>query len=511
MMKSKNLIYLIAAALPLFSACSTEENAGTAAPEASNKVQLDATWDGGATRTVMAAGGSVYWTTGDNVYCNSATAPTTDATFSNQNGTTTTGDARYNKALFTVDEASSYTLLYPSTLSGVNYSGGKYTFTFPSSQAYYDNVTFSPGVNPSTAYSTTTSLKFKNACGIVKATINGINSSTFTDVKAVRFIAGGQAVSGATTVTPTTTGAAMTISDAYTEGANDYMDVTFGTAIDLYALSAATTDASPTVYWVLLAGTYTKPTIELLNSNNKIIGMVTASKDITVTRANITRLGTVEMNAFTVSDYYEWDAKSAYPTDGTTPAEGSDSYMNNTIFNTITQDPPTAAESALKTYPTQNAKFRECPTYNEITWYLAGGVYYDANKRWGTENNEKGGVWLKKKAKIIADGTTGTGTTAVTEATFTSSPSGITEVTSTTSDPTLWLTTAPDDLYTNWFFLPALGDALEGDISGAGSFGAYWSCTPYRSLRAYALKANSTTVNVALYSRNDGFGLWTVQ
>jgi hypothetical protein len=53
----------------------------------------------------------------------------------------------------------------------------------------------------------------------------------------------------------------------------------------------------------------------------------------------------------------------------------------------------------------QNLKI--APTYNEITWYLAGGIYYDANQRWGAGENEKGGLWLKKKTKIIADDTKG--------------------------------------------------------------------------------------------------------
>jgi hypothetical protein len=35
---------------------------------------------------------------------------------------------------------------------------------------------------------------------------------------------------------------------------------------------------------------------------------------------------------------------------------------------------------------------------------LEGGCYWDADKKWGPADNQKGGMWFKKKAYLISSG-----------------------------------------------------------------------------------------------------------
>ena len=542
-MKCKHLFYAVAA-LALFGACTNEDSV-----ESGAKIKLEASWDGNeSTRTVMAAGGSVYWTDGDNIYCNGTSY--SGATFGGQLSTKTTkGDARYAKAYFTVDEAAAYSALYPNTLASTAYSGGSYTFTFPNSQAYYDDVTFGPKINPSTAYSTTTKMSFKNSCGIVKATINGDNG-TFTDVKAVRFIAGGQALSGAAKVTPSATASntAMSITDAYAKGTNDYMDVTFDAAVDLSA-------TSPTVYWVLPPATYTTPVVELLNSSNKVVGKLTASKDVTVTRANITRLGTLAMNPYsagwTVTYNINGGKSGTVPTDanaytssnntvtvlaGTgltgqsaTPnfkcwndkQDGSGTnYTANQTF-TISGDVTLYAQwSATKyaqgytmwdakaPYPVGLSSYTSstcgdswynttpdgtkatndcagCPTKEQIMWYFKGGAYWDATNK---------GIWLQKKSSLVANN-------ICTEDEFNTSATG------GSADATM-LESAPTDLSTNWFFLPAAGRYSKGSIIEAGTNGWYWLSSHLSTLSWDLDFRNGEATIHSNYARDYGFCVW---
>ena len=59
----------------------------------------------------------------------------------------------------------------------------------------------------------------------------------------------------------------------------------------------------------------------------------------------------------------------------------------------------------------------------------------------------------------------------------------------------------------NYFYLPALGYYLSGQLKFVGDVGYYWSSSayPWNSVRAYNLFFNSGSVNVDSNERKNGF------
>jgi hypothetical protein len=132
-----------------------------------------------------------------------------------------------------------------------------------------------------------------------------------------------------------------------------------------------------------------------------------------------------------------------------------------------------------------------------MTWYLKGGCYWDAKKKWGPDDNQKGGMWFKKKAKLFTD-------LSITEETFNTTQSGYVDKSSVTKEP--------GDLNTDWFFLPAEGMCLNGTLWWTGSGGYYWFSTPCSKVgTAYSLYFTDSAASV-LHSRGKfGWCLWSVQ
>jgi hypothetical protein len=112
--------------------------------------------------------------------------------------------------------------------------------------------------------------------------------------------------------------------------------------------------------------------------------------------------------------------------------EKGDSYNSTT----------TSSDPENETTNVASASCKDCVTYKQLEMYLGAGVYFDADKVWGPGSEQKGGIWLKKKA-TIAGFDTGTAPTV----------RGVNK----NQTPNLVVTTKPDDLLTNWFFLPNTG------------------------------------------------------
>jgi hypothetical protein len=256
-------------------------------------VTLEAQWaDSSETRTTMDASDNVHWNSEDQINCNGATSTKTAVQYN-------VGTDEYTKALFTVDANSPYYAMYPSTIGGnkVNYNGdGAFTFTFPAEQPYNNNTSFSRDYNPSTAYSTGTRVYFYNSCGIVRATLKG----NFKNVRKARFVSAGLAVAGGAKVAVSTDdskGGAMTITDTYTKGTNDYVDVAFDKSMDL--------STAVTVYWILPPADYGTPTIELLGEKDRLLGEITAKGTVPVKRSVITNLN--QVTPFVAEAYPIWE------------------------------------------------------------------------------------------------------------------------------------------------------------------------------------------------------------
>ena len=147
--------------------------------------------------------------------------------------------------------------------------------------------------------------------------------------------------------------------------------------------------------------------------------------------------------------------------------------------------------------PATHTSCKDLPNVNEMTWYAAKGeLRWDTDKLWTTMGHlYKGGMWFKKKSRI----------------------SGYNA--STAYDGTDWRTTANGNSWSvsgtllsaadanNYFYLPALGYYVFGQLYGVGNFGGYWSssASPWYSNSAYYLRFSSGGVEVNPINRYYGY------
>jgi hypothetical protein len=179
------------------------------------------------------------------------------------------------------------------------------------------------------------------------------------------------------------------------------------------------------------------------------------------------------------SGYYEWDA----PT-------GEEYFVSREMgddYSTITSG--VASKSCSK-----------CPTYNQMTWYLKSG-FWDAKKKWGPADNQKGGMWFMKKAYLISSGV------VADESTFNNKIGYITVGVATE---------APKDFNTSkYFFLPAAGcNGLYNFNIGVNGY--YWLRTPYsedkgKAFSLFFCNRAANVIGTASPSRDSGYNVWCVQ
>lgn len=190
--------------------------------------------------------------------------------------------------------------------------------------------------------------------------------------------------------------------------------------------------------------------------------------------------------------YYMWDAKQWY-------WYGEESYPTkhndqNSFY------PRSQGEDPLRWYNTATSgnaanSCKDMPNANELSWYVKyGDPYYDGTTVWSLGGiKQRGGLWLKKKAVILAD-----------------NPS-VSNLFSTTvgCDGKNWVTTASSVSVTpktgvpgnknNYFFLPNLGYYYMGELDDVGSRGWYWSSSraPSNGSNAYSLMVYNNYVGVS--------------
>ena len=201
--------------------------------------------------------------------------------------------------------------------------------------------------------------------------------------------------------------------------------------------------------------------------------------------------------------YYMWDAQ--------------EQYWKGHEWNLGGSQPTLTTQSASSDYPQNSSdpnhryyhegggsgRFdatQSCaglPNVNEMTWYAAKGEpRWDADELWTTMGHlYKGGMWFKKKANISGYNPN----TAVDGTDWRTNGNGNSWSVSQT------LPDAADA--NNYFYLPALGYYLSGQLNGVGNVGYYWSSSayPWGSYYAYGLYFNSGYVYVLGYNRNYGF------
>lgn len=141
------------------------------------------------------------------------------------------------------------------------------------------------------------------------------------------------------------------------------------------------------------------------------------------------------------------------------------------------------------------------PNVNEMTWYAdKGDPRWDADELWSTMGHlYKGGIWLKKKSVLQAEGNYNSNT-AYDGTDWRAGGGGNSWSISQT------LPSAADA--NNYFYLPALGKYTSGQLNYVGNAGYYWSSStyPWISYLAYSLAFSSGFVDVnANGHRDEGF------
>ena len=306
-----------------------------------------------------------------------------------------------------------------------------------------------------------------------------------------------------------------------TTGALDASAVTNGTKIVLTTKDATSgssynngfplTNSAASVttngaYMVIKPGTHTlKVRYWVYDKGTQVEGTITKTYPSTAYASNTYYDMTANLNVrnYDGDKYYMWDAQ--------------EQYWKGHEWNLGGSQPTLMSQSASSDYPQNSSdpnhryyhegggsgRFnatQSCaglPNVNEMTWYAAKGEpRWDADELWTTMGHlYKGGMWFKKKANI----------------------SGFNP--NTAEDGIDWRTygnggnwsvsqTLPDAADAgNYFYLPALGYYLSGQLRNVGDVGYYWSSSayPWYSNSAYNLYFYSGGVGVGNGSRNLGF------
>ncbi len=227
---------------------------------------------------------------------------------------------------------------------------------------------------------------------------------------------------------------------------------------------------------------YTARTITL--SNFGLAAAQVKSKPLALVNAPFT---------YDSSKLFAWDATDYQPvTLNTVPT--------NANKTTVSSDPTNSTIHALNAC-------QNCPNYNEISWYLKAGCYWDDGSGTNGGNTTaykmvdgtttKVGCWFKKKSLITGFSST------VSSGVKTCTPTALTAALATSQH-----------LSTDYFFLPAAGyvDYTHGGFSVGGISGYYWSSTPYSdTTEAYGLGFVSARAFLSTSYRIYGFSLWQGQ
>ena len=169
------------------------------------------------------------------------------------------------------------------------------------------------------------------------------------------------------------------------------------------------------------------------------------------------------------TNYYMWDAKSNY----WNGYESSQPLLNNdenTNYATSSAD-SRWYNTAFKFKVLEKAinSCKDQPTFEALTWYIGGGSPQLDNKTlWVFANHlYVGGIWLKKQSEISHFSST-------------ESYTGKAAWDSGADIPfTVAISGKPESsVRSDYFYLPALGQYVDGKLTGLGEKGYYWASTP---------------------------------
>ena len=426
------------------------------------------------TRTsgVYDSGVNFYWTTNDNIWVNSGSTLTAS---SSNNITSTTASAKfYFDGTYT---AASYPVRYTGKAST---SGNTVTIATSQNQDVANNAT---------------QLGTVGDCGVGTATRQTDGSYEFTLSHKASYITfmpyySKEALDASAVVTQIN----VTVANGEKlAGKFNFSDNGLGTAISSSSSNSVTltlngtssttgfpipttaTAAKNAAIMVVAPGTYStfKVTYTLYDSvtgtNSTISYTYSGIKCIAGKNQIIkTDLG---MAAYTSrkNKYYMWDAVSNY-WDG---HANSQPLLNNAVnTNYATSSGDSRWYNTTFTDKVQTKAINSCkdaPTFEALTWYIkAGSPQLDNKTLWVFANHlYVGGIWLKKHSKISGfsseENCPGTDKWELgKDIEFTVAISGKPE----------------SSVRSDYFYLPALGQYIDGKLTGLGKKGYYWASTP---------------------------------
>ena len=256
------------------------------------------------------------------------------------------------------------------------------------------------------------------------------------------------------------------------------------------------------------------------NPNGPIEGTVSKIVTLNCTAGSIQDI-TANLNPYDYegTKYYMWDAQqnywaghewnSAAPWQPTLTSQPSNpNYaQNNTDSRWYNESFPGNGISN----PATHTSCKDLPNANELSWYcMFGDPRWDGDELWTTMGHlYKGGMWFKKKSVLQAEGHYNTEKSA----------DGITDMRTTdksysngnSSINNSGLPSAADA--GNYFYLPASGSYLLGQLYLVGDYGCYWSSSanpqygsnPQYGGFVYYLFFSSGDVNVGNSGRYYGY------
>ena len=426
------------------------------------------------TRTsgVYDSGVNFYWTTNDNIWVKSGSTLT--ASSSNNITSTTTSAKFYFDGTYT---AASYPVRYTGNAST---SGNTVTIATSQNQDEANKAT---------------QLGTVGDCGVGTATRQTDGSYKFTLSHKASYItfmpyyskeelaasavvtqinvtvANGEKLAGTFNFSDNGLGTAISSSSS-----NSVTLTLNGTSSETgFPIPKAATASKNAAIMVVAPGTYStfKVTYTLYDSvtgTNSTISYTYSG--ITCTAGKNQKISTdLGMATYTSrkADYYMWDAKSNY-WDG---FETSQPLLNNAAnTNYAKSSADTRWYNTAFTKDVQIKAINSCkdePTFEALTWYIGGGSpKLDDKTLWVFANHlYAGGIWLKKKSEIShfssTESYTGTATwVSGKDIKFTVSNFGKPEA----------------SVRSSYFYLPALGQYVDGKLTGLGVKGYYWASTP---------------------------------
>ena len=299
-----------------------------------------------------------------------------------------------------------------------------------------------------------------------------------------------------------------------------------------FSIPTTSTYATNGATMVVNPGTYNNMSIEytLYDPVTYVTGTITKTyPSVTFAAGRNKKVSQdLQVTEYPGNKYYMWDAQQQY-WEGYEWDNPVESQRKQPTVNTAGSSPYAPAmgpESASNprghrddssipypcTIPASRGA-KDCPNVNECIWYaMEGKPHWDNATLWATMGHlYTGGMWFKKQSAIAAAQTPSKtiadlkaaapdGTDYTNGADLNFSNTTIIQGKPTVSD------------LNDYFFLPAQGYYINS-LSGAGTYGNYWSSTPYPRgpAYAYALYFYHNRVFIISAVRIYGSRVWTAQ